>query len=75
MRTCRHCNFNLDGELILDFFIKQGKSKEEALETAKLYQGWEEFGEQNRWKLEIGIYDINLDRTTHSICPNCRNTI
>ena len=68
---CPHCNADLDGELVIDYPLKQGKTKAEAIEYASSYQGWKEHGELNRWNRKIGICDIGKDRTTSSKCPDC----
>jgi hypothetical protein len=68
---CPHCNSNMDGELIYDTFIEQGKTPEVALEYSKNYAGWEKHGLQNRWGRKIGIYSLNLDRTMEYQCPDC----
>lgn len=72
--TCPHCNANLDGDLVIDYPLSQGKSKEEALEYAKFYAGWDEHGEANRWGRVIAVYDIDKDRTMYYRCPDCQGT-
>lgn len=71
---CPHCNANLDGELVIDYPLSQGKTMEEALEYAAYYAGWEEHGAKNRWGRQIGIYDMNSDRTIEYKCPDCNGT-
>lgn len=68
-RTCPHCKSNLNGDRIIDTFIEQGKSKEEALLLAQNYEGWEELGEENRWGREIGENNIRGPITYR--CPDC----
>lgn len=71
---CPHCNVDLDGDLVIDYPLSQGKTREEALEYASSYCGWDEHGEKNRFSRAIGLYDINKDRTTAYRCPNCNKT-
>ena len=71
---CPHCNANLDGELVIDYPLSQGESREEALEYAKFYAGWDEHGEANRWGRAIGLYCIDRDRTIGYRCPDCSKT-
>lgn len=73
--TCPHCKASLDGELVIDYPLSQGKSKKEALEYAKSYAGWDEHGEDNRWSRQIGIYNIDSDRTMYYKCPDCDGRI
>jgi hypothetical protein len=39
---CPHCNANLDGDLIINYPLSQGKTMEEALNYASFYAGWNE---------------------------------
>ena len=71
---CPHCNANLDGDLVIDYPLSQGKSMDEALEYAKFYAGWEEHGEANRWGRAIGLYCRDRDRTIGYRCPDCDGT-
>lgn len=68
---CPHCNANLNGDLVIDYPLSQGKSREEALAYATSYSGWEEHGEANRWGRAIGLYSIEKDRTMAYRCPDC----
>jgi len=68
---CPHCKASLDGDLVIDYPLSQGKSRKEALEYAKSYVGWEEFGEDNRWGRQIAQYDRDKDRTVGYVCPDC----
>ena len=72
--TCSHCNVSLDGDLIIDYLLSQGNSREEALEYAKCYAGWEEHGEANRWGRAIGLYSLEKDCTIGYRCPDCQGT-
>lgn len=71
---CPHCNFNLDGDLIVDTFISQGKTREKVIEDASYYEGWKVYGEENRWGRAIGLSDLKLDRVTRWECPDCHKT-
>lgn len=71
MRPCKHCGTNLDGGLVIQSFLDQNYSAEKAIETAKMYSGWEERGLLNRWGREIGQYDMYSDRTAFYVCPDC----
>lgn len=68
---CPHCKANLDGDLVIDYPLKQGKTKAEALEYASNYAGWDKHGELNRWGRKIGEYDPITDLTTSWKCPDC----
>lgn len=71
---CTHCNADLDGDLVINYPLSQGKSREEALEYAKLYAGWNEHGKANRWGRAIGLYSLEKDRTMAYRCPDCDGT-
>ena len=68
---CPHCNANLDGDLIIDYPLSQGESREEALNYAAMYAGWDEHGETNRWGRAIGLYCREKDCTIGYRCPDC----
>ena len=68
---CSHCNANLDGDLVIDYPLSQGKSREEALAYAASYEGWSEHGEDNRWGRAIGLYSQLGDCTIGYRCPDC----
>jgi len=72
--TCPHCNANLDGDLVIDYPLSQGKSREEALAYAAMYAGWSEHGEANRWGRAISLYSLEKDRTIAYRCPDCHGT-
>jgi len=65
---CPKCKSNLDGELIFDTFMKKYGNEQKALETASMYGATKTEG---RWGRQIGIYDMELDRTTEWRCPDC----
>jgi hypothetical protein len=68
---CPHCNADLDGELVIDYPLKQGKSMDKAIEYAKHYAGWGEHGVANRWGRRIGISSMKYDRVMEWQCPDC----
>ena len=71
---CPHCNASLDGDLVIDHPLSQGKSMDEALEYAKFYDGWNEHGEANRWGRAISLYSLEKDCTIGYRCPDCNRT-
>lgn len=71
---CPHCNADLDGELIIDCFIKQGIEPEEAERIAASYAGWNQHGADNKFGRVLGIYCMEQDRVTEWKCPDCGKT-
>jgi DNA-directed RNA polymerase subunit RPC12/RpoP len=71
MRPCKHCGTNLDGDLIIHTFLSMGKTYDDAIECAKVYQGWEAHETRNRWGREIGMNSMELDRVVYYACPDC----
>lgn len=71
---CPACGVCLDGDLVLETFLKQGKPFSTALEWAKHYCGYSTHGLNNRWGRKICVYDLELDRTTHYQCPDCKES-
>lgn len=71
---CPHCNADLDGDLVINYPLSQGKTMGEALEYAKSYEGWKKHRAFNRWGRAIALYDIDKDRTTAYRCPDCQGT-
>lgn len=65
---CPNCESNLEGDLIFDTFMKQYGDEEKALATAGMYGATKTEG---RWKRQIGIYDMDRDRTVAWRCPDC----
>jgi ssDNA-binding Zn-finger/Zn-ribbon topoisomerase 1 len=68
---CPHCNADLDGDLVINYPLTQGKTMEEAFEYASFYAGWDEHKERNRWGRAVALYDIHKDRTAAYRCPDC----
>lgn len=53
---CPSCGEDFDGELIIETFMRMnGLSREDATKWAQSYQGWEEYGEGNRWDEKLSI--------------------
>ena len=71
---CPHCNANLDGDLVINYPLSQGKSMEEALEYASHYAGWNQNKEKNRWGRATALYSILKDRVIAYRCPDCEKT-
>jgi hypothetical protein len=71
---CPHCNADLDGDLVINYPLSQGKTMDEAIAYAAMYAGWDKHKEANRWGRAIGLYDVNQDRTTAYRCPDCQKT-
>lgn len=68
---CPQCNADFDGDLIVDTFLKQGNSKEEALSSAQHFTGWDEHKELNRWSKKISIYNHIKDKAMSYRCIFC----
>ena len=66
---CPQCKADLDGEKVMDTFLDKGYMYERALESAKNYAGWKEYGEDNRWGRAIGL--SNWDSVYAWRCPDC----
>lgn len=65
--NCPYCKTSFDGGSILQTFLDQGKSQEEAEKSAAMYGG-------TRWSRKINIYDRDKDRTVQYKCPDCGKT-
>jgi hypothetical protein len=72
--NCPHCNADLDGDLVIDYPLSQGKTMDEALAYAAMYAGWNEHGEGNRWGRAISLYSLEKDCTIGHRCPDCNGT-
>lgn len=68
---CPHCNANLDGDLVINYPLSQGKSMDEAFKYAYSYEGWDEYKILNRWNRTIGLYSQLGDCTIGYRCPDC----
>lgn len=69
---CPHCGKDLTGKLIWETFIEKGYTEKEADETAAMFGATRDEG---YFGLKLGIYDLHKDRTTHYICPDCKETL
>lgn len=67
---CPACGTNLDGGSIWEHFFKQYNSEEKADEVAAMYGATRTKGQ---WGREIGIYDMDKDRTVSFKCPDCEH--
>ena len=73
---CPHCNVDLNGGLIWTTFydkaVEDGCTMAEAVdianETAAMYGASQDKG---MWGRQIGIYDLERDRTVRWKCPDC----
>ena len=63
---CPACNALLEGVLIWQTFVDQGKTEDEADDLAAMYGATRTKG---RWGLAIGIYCMERDRTVAYRCP------
>lgn len=71
---CPHCGFELDrGDIYEQLLSLYNGDQERALVDAG-YFGWSKEN-KTRFTKKIGIYDFDLDVTTHYICPNCKGKI
>lgn len=64
---CPHCGTNLDGGDILEYFIASGRTREQAMETARNY-GYRKGHTQ--WGRQIGI-EYDHDCIEEWQCPDC----
>lgn len=65
---CPKCGCDLDGGSIWKYFFEQSGSEDDADRTSAMYGATRERGQ---WGREIGIYDLNTDRTIAWQCPDC----
>ena len=65
---CPHCNTDLNGGFIWDTFFERHGSEEEADRISKMYGASKGNG---KWGRQIGIYDLDKDRTVSWRCPDC----
>ena len=71
---CPYCGFDLDDGDIFDKVLTHNDfNKDVALERAKEF-GWTEENKK-RFSKKIGFYHLEKDRTTHYICPSCKEKI
>jgi len=65
---CPHCGSDLDGGSIWEHFYHQTDSEIDADRIASQYGATRTKG---KWGREIGIYDLEKDRTVSYQCPDC----
>jgi hypothetical protein len=67
---CPNCNVDLNGGSIWEHFFKETGDEKEADRIAEMYGATREKGQ---WGREIGIYDMETDRTVQWKCPDCNH--
>lgn len=67
---CPNCKVDLDGGSIWEHFYKETGSESEATRIAEMYGATKEKGQ---WGRQIGIYDMETDRTRSWKCPDCNH--
>lgn len=68
---CPKCDYNLDGGSIYLTGLRMKDGDEAAaLEYAQAYGATKEKGQ---WDRQIGIYDMEKDRTVRWQCPKCKH--
>jgi len=73
-KQCPHCNADLDGEDIYEYFLRiYSGNEKKAMETAELF-GWAK-EHPISFRLTIGEYDLEQDRTIGHRCPVCDTEI
>ena len=66
---CPHCNYDLDGELIYETFIKKGYSEERSIEIAEMYGATKTSG---KWQNEISVSEGYTGEFLYYMCPACK---
>ena len=66
---CPYCGADLNGGSIWDYFFKQTGSEEEA---DRISEGYGASKGNGQWGRQIGIYDMDKDRTVRWQCPDCK---
>lgn len=69
--NCPNCGVDLNGGSIWEHFFKEKGNAEEADRIAEMYGATREKGQ---WGREIGIYNMETDRTVQWKCPDCNHT-
>lgn len=69
---CPYCGTDLDGEDMVEAFVKQGKSLSEAHVYAMVYYGYREG--TTKFGRVISLYDRESDRSFGCKCPDCNET-
>jgi len=67
---CPNCGVDLDGGSIWEHFYKETGSETKATEIAAQYGATKEKGQ---WGRQVGIYDLDADRTIQWECPDCKH--
>lgn len=71
MKNCPKCGVSLEGGSIWETFFEKYGSEQEATRVAEMYGATKENNLQ--WGRQIGIYDLNTDRTVSWRCPDCNH--
>lgn len=66
---CPKCKSNLEGELVYKTFLDMYGDEKKALHSAEMYGATKTEG---HWGRQIGIYDMEKDRTVAYQCPDCQ---
>ncbi len=67
---CLWCGADFDGGDIIEEFVRQGNTLEEATKIAKESYGYQPG--HTKWGRQIGIYCMERDRTVNRQCPDCK---
>lgn len=67
---CPNCGTDLDGGSIWQHFFEQYGSEDEADRISAMYGATRERGQ---WGRQVGIYDMDRDRTVSWQCPDCKH--
>jgi hypothetical protein len=70
--SCPACGVSWNGGSVWEHFFKETGSEEEATRIAAMYGCTKEKG---NWGRQIGLYDMNADRTVGYKCPDCGHVI
>ena len=65
---CPNCKVDLDGGSIWEHFFKETGS---ALEADRIAEQYGATRGKGQWGRQIGIYDMDEDRTVAWQCPDC----
>lgn len=70
--VCKQCGYDLNGEMIYDYFLQKEGNHALALEIASMYGATEDSGRFGK-VIYVKGYDENCNKLPPKwICPNCR---
>lgn len=75
LENCPHCNANLnDGDI---FEVLREQNPDESDEKIREWSGYYGWTKENpkHFGRQIAIYDMDRDRTSHFVCPDCQGRI